>query len=275
MRPNQPASVTVLAFLSGLLLALLFSLPVWAGPEETTAGLPDAEDVADVKALDLTANSDPKQRFALIGLDEQQPAPKPGYGLLLVLPGGDGGVDFHAFIKRIHKHAVPKGYLTAQLVAPVWTKAQAESLVWPVEKNTIQQAKFTTEQFIRNVVEEVAGKVKLDRKRVFTLTWSSSGPAGYAASLEQKTPVTGTFVAMSVFKREHLPSLKAAKHHPYFILHSPEDFIPIKFAEDARDQLQQKQAKVQLKTYPGGHGWQGNVYGNIREGLEFLERNAK
>ena len=28
-----------------------------------------------------------------------------------------------------------------------------------------------------------------------------------------------------------------------------------------------------LKTYDGGHGWRGNVYGDIRDGVEWLEAN--
>jgi len=51
-------------------------------------------------------------------------APKKGYGLLVVLPGGSGMADFHPFIKRIYKHAIPEGYLLAQPVAVKWTEKQ-------------------------------------------------------------------------------------------------------------------------------------------------------
>ena len=77
---------------------------------------------------------------------------------------------------------------------------------------------------------------------------------------------------MSVFKPDQLPDLKRAKDKLYYILHSPEDKIPIRFAEAARDQLAEAGAKTKLQTYEGGHGWHGDVYGNIRAGIEWLEQ---
>jgi len=50
-------------------------------------------------------------------------------------------------------------------------------------------------------------------------------------------------------------------------LHSPQDFIPIKMAEKARETLQAQGARVEFKTYEGGHGWHGDVFGMIRKGL--------
>ncbi|MFH0946253.1 MAG: hypothetical protein V2A76_13720 [Planctomycetota bacterium] len=243
-----------------------------AGGDEKSA-LPDAEDVADVPAEECFAGGDEMRRYVLIGHDAQRQAPQEGYGLLLVLPGGSGDIDFHPFVKRIHKNAVPEGFLTVQLVAPVWSESQAKDLVWPTERQQPKEAKFTTEEFVSDVGKEVEEKLKVDRERVFTLTWSSSGPAAYALSLHKKSPVTGSFVAMSVFKPENLPSLSAAKGHAYYILHSPEDFIPISMAEKARDELKKKQAKVEYRTYEGGHGWHGDVFGTIRDGVTWLEQN--
>jgi hypothetical protein len=31
---------------------------------------------------------------------------------------------------------------------------------------------------------------------------------------------------------------------------------------------------VELKTYEGGHGWKGDLYSDIREGIEWLETQA-
>src|SRR5262245_53655557 len=78
--------------------------------EADTSKLPQPQseaDVADVPAKDILIGGDEKQRYFLIGLSDK-PAPKEGYRLLVVLPGGDGGIDFHAFIKRIHKNALPE-----------------------------------------------------------------------------------------------------------------------------------------------------------------------
>jgi hypothetical protein len=101
-------------------------------------------------------------------------------------------------------------------------------------------------------------------------------PAAYAASLSKNTPVTGSFVAMSVFKPRQLPDLGRAKGKRYYILHSPEDEVcPYRMAVSAREELREHGAAVELTEYPGGHGWRGNVFGNIRTGIDWLEANAE
>ena len=89
--------------------------------------------VADIASQDLRAGKDERKRYFLIEADKGGKAPDKGYGLLVVLPGGNGGADFHPFIKRIYKHAVPPGYLLAQPVAVKWTDGQ--KIVWPTDKN--------------------------------------------------------------------------------------------------------------------------------------------
>jgi hypothetical protein len=37
--------------------------------------------------------------------------------------------------------------------------------------------------------------------------------------------------------------------------------------------LKKNGAAVKLTTYQGGHGWRGNLYDNIRDGIEWLEKN--
>jgi predicted esterase len=229
------------------------------------------DDVAEIASEDLRADKDEKKRYFLIGPPKGTAAPTQGYGLLLVLPGGDGSADFHAFIKRVYKHAVPEGYLLAQLVAVKWTEKQ--QIVWPTGKNRVEGMKFSSEEFVEAVIADVAGKHRLDPKRTFTLTWSSSGPAAYAVSLTSKK-VTGSFVAMSVFKPDLLPGLENAKGHAYFLYHSPDDRIcPYRMAQQAARDLEKSGAKTKLLTYEGGHGWRGGLYDHIREGLQWLEKN--
>jgi predicted esterase len=115
---------------------------------------------------------------------------------------------------------------------------------------------------------------KTDPRHVFTLTWSSSGTNGYLLPLLPKAGVTGSFVAMSVFKPAQLPALEAAKGRSYFIYHSPQDFIPFAMAESARDALKKAGAAVELLSYEGGHGWHGDAMGNIRKGMQWLEEHA-
>jgi predicted esterase len=50
---------------------------------------------------------------------------------------------------------------------------------------------------------------------------------------------------------------------------------PYRMAEQARDKLTENGAKVRLETYEGGHGWRGDVFGDIRAGVEWLEKNLR
>ena len=231
------------------------------------------DDVADVPLRDLRAGEVEQMRYFLIGAEAEAKAPKGGFRLLLVMPGGNGGADFKTFVQRIWKHVLDERYLVAQLVAPQWSKEQAEKLVWPTKRNPWPKAEFTTETFLEAVIADVEERHTLDLQHVYTLSWSSSGPAAYAYSLTKGTRVTGSFVAMSVFKPDQLPKLSAAKGQAYYLLHSPDDFIPIRMAEDARKRLAKAKAQVVLETYEGGRGWRGNVYGMMRAGIEWLEEH--
>jgi predicted esterase len=229
------------------------------------------EDVADIPSQDLRAGKDENKRYFLIGPLKDVKAPKKGYGLVVVLPGGPGSADFHPFVKRIYKHATPEGYLLAQPVAVKRTDEQ--EIVWPTKKSRVEEMKFSTEEFVDAVIEDVAGRHKINPERVFTLAWSSSGPAAYAISLTNPK-VTGSFIAMSVFRPDLLPSLEKAKGHGYFLYHSPDDRVcPFEMAEQAVKDLEKSGAKVKLETYEGGHGWRAGLYDHIREGVQWLEKH--
>jgi predicted esterase len=250
-----------------------FKLP--ALPAEKPAPQDDpAADVADVPSLDLRAGENPDERFFLIGPKKDSPAPPDGYRLLVALPGGDGSAQFEPFLKRIWKFALNEKYLVAQLVAVEWTPGQFNRVVWPTQKLKAEKMKFTTEEFVEAVVAAVAAKHTLNRDRIFTLSWSSGGPAAYAASLAPKGSIRGSFIAMSVFQPDWLPSLEAAKGHSYYLFQSPDDQIcPLAHAEKASDLLRKNGATVNLVTYEGGHGWKGPVFANIRAGIEWLEKS--
>ena len=232
------------------------------------------DDVADIPSKKLQAGGDSNKTYFLIGPRTGEKPPDEGYKLLIVLPGGDGSEAFHPFVKRIYKHALPEGYLVVQLVAVKWTPEQ--QIVWPHKKNTVPEMKFSTEEFVEAVVADVREKHKVTEKHVFTLSWSSGGPAAYAISLQQKKTVTGSYIAMSVFNKT-LSALSAhAKGHAYYIEHSPDDKVcPFWMANWAKRELTQAGAKVNLSTYKGGHGWKGNVYERIRKAIKWLEENTK
>ncbi|HEY4760895.1 MAG TPA: hypothetical protein VIH42_09980 [Thermoguttaceae bacterium] len=123
------------------------------------------------------------------------------------------------------------------------------------------------------MIEDVAGNYKLNAKHIFSLSWSSGGPAGYACSLTNKK-LTGAFIAMSVFKPGNLPPLENAKGHAYYIYHSPQDRIcPVRMAEQAVKELEKNGAKVKMVTYEGDHGWREAVFDDINAGIEWLEEN--
>jgi predicted esterase len=246
------------------------------GTQATTPkGQPAEEWPTDVpKPEDIQVAGNPQVRYLLHVPDEKPKEPQDGWRVLFVLPGGNGNADFAPFVARILKNALSKDWILAQLVAPKWDEKQGETLVWPTEKNPYAGMKFSTEELFAQVLDDVGKRRKLDPRYVFTLSWSSSGPAAYALALSKKTHVAGSFIAMSVFKPDQLPSLKEASGQAFYILHSPQDAIPIKMAEDARDQLTKNGAKVELATYEGGHGWKGDVYGNIRKGIAWLEDAA-
>ncbi len=238
-------------------------------PPSTAPTLLDAPDVAEIPAELVTLKINPNLRYALIGGGEAPPAD--GYRLLVVLPGGDGGPDFHPFVKRIRKFALNDRYLVAQLIAPEWSPGQFERLVWPTEGNPWPAMPISTEAFIEETIRDVKTHYPVDERYVFTLGWSSGGPPVYAEALNPRRSITGSFVAMSVFKPDKLPPLEEARGHAIFLLYSPDDFIPRWMPERARDLLRQHGAQIQTLTYTGGHGWHGDVYGNIRTGIEWLE----
>jgi predicted esterase len=247
-----------------LVISLLF--PLVSGLQ-----LAAQDDVADIPSQDLRIDKDEHKRYFLVGPRKGVDAPKKGYGLLVALPGGSGDAGFHPFIKRIYKNALPDGYILAQPVAVKWTDKQ--QIVWPTNKSRVEGMKFSTEEFVDAVIKDAGGRHPLDPERIFTFAWSSSGPAAYSISLSNKK-VTGSFIAMSVYRPELLPPLATAKGHGYYLYHSPDDKVcPFRMAEQAAKELDESGATVKLTTYKGGHSWRGNVFGDIRTGMQWLEKN--
>jgi predicted esterase len=232
----------------------------------------DGDDVKDIPGADTLIDGDERKRYVLLGPKKGSERPPRGWKLFLILAGGDGSPDFHPFVKRIYKHVVPQGYLAVHVIAPEWNRRQAQKLVWPTTLNPCRgMMEFSTEQLVDAVIDDVGDKHEIDKRFIFTLSWSSSGPAAYAISLSQNTQVTGSFVAMSIFRPKQLPPLKNAKDHRFFILHSPQDFIPINQAKEAERLLQENGADVKFMSYKGGHGWRDDPFGRMRTGIEWLE----
>jgi predicted esterase len=233
---------------------------------------PDA-DVSEISSEERYAEGDRNKRYFLIGAGKDDKPPKEGYNLIIIMPGGAGGENFNPFVRRIYKNALGDKFLVAQPVAFKWHGSQR--IVWPTKVNPTRSQKFATEDFIEAVIRDVKKQHKINKRNIFTLSWSSSGPAAYAISLQKSTQVKGSFIAMSVFRRKWLPPLDTAKGHIYYLLHSPEDKIcPFGHAEQAKAELTEAGAIVQLDTYEGGHGWYGDVYCNIKRGISWLNEQV-
>jgi predicted esterase len=232
-----------------------------------------ADEKPAIPSQDLRAGKDANKRYFLLGPRKGAKAPKAGFGLVLVLPGGAGKADFAPFVRRLARDAIPPGYLVAQLVAVKWNDEQ--EVTWPTARNRVKKMKFTTEQFVKAVIDDVGARHKIDPKKVFTLSWSSGGPAAYAVALSVPK-VTGSFIAMSVFVPARLPPLKKAKGHAFYLYHSPEDRVcRYFFARKAVKDLGGAGAAVELATYEGGHGWRSaDIDGDVRKGIRWLEKKA-
>jgi predicted esterase len=241
-------------------MALALVVPSWAD-----------DDIASEKRK---AGGDEKKEYFLIGASKDRKVPTDGFGLVVIMPGGDGSAEFHPFVKRIAQNALPEGYLAAQPIAVKWTDDQ--EIVWPTSKLKVDKMKFTTEEFVAAVIADVSKLHKVNPRKTYTLSWSSSGPAAYVISMQEKPIVAGSFIAMSVFKPDLLPELKAAKGHAYYLYHSPDDRIcPHRMAAAAEKQLSKEGAAVKLVEYEGGHGWRGNTFDDVRAGMEWLEKNTE
>jgi predicted esterase len=268
MFPRRIRGWFVLAVAS-LVVAMVFAVP--AGPPLFAQEAKEDSELADVPSQDLQAGDDAGKRYFLIGPRAKKAPPADGYKLLVVLPGGSGDEQFLPFVKRIWKNALPPEYLVVQPVAIKWTTDQ--QIVWPTSKSRVAEMKFTTEEFIDAVIADVSGRHKLDPKHCRTLSWSSSGPAAYAAALSSEK-ITGSFIAMSIFKPNLLPELTAAKGRPFFLYHSPDDRVcPYRMVVQAKEVLTENGATVELHDYRGGHGWRGGLYDDIRAGIKWLEQN--
>ncbi len=261
--------ISVLVFV----LAVVVGSGRLQGQESRPAPAVDAPETSeDLPSADLRAGGDALKRYFLAGPAKGAKVPADGFRLLVVLPGGTGTADFHPFVRNIRKQVLTNDYLVAQPIAISWT--QDQTTIWPRKMAPVKEMKFTTEEFVDAVIADVAKRHKLDRRFVFTLSWSSGGPAAYAIALRPKTAITGSYVAMAVFHPKTLPPLGAAKGHAFFIDHSPEDEIcKFALAEQARDSLKAAGAKVEFVTYPGGHGWHDNPFVRLKKGIAFLEKN--
>lgn len=257
--PKKPDNV-----LYPVVIRPVLSEPKWEVPP----------DLADVPALDLRIADDDMKRYFLIGNIESPTTRKVGRRVLVVMPGGDGSAAFSPFIRRIYQRTLNDEWVIAQVVAPKWGRGQ--TVVWPTQLQPFPKARFSTEQLIDDVIDDVAARCLIDPSEVYVLAWSSSGPAAYSIAFSENPRIAGAFIAMSVFHSGEYSKTVTTPTHGFYLLQSPEDKVTLfKHAEGARDFLVSIGANVKLTEYAGGHGWHGKPFEMLSEGINWLVRSTK
>ena len=168
-------------------------------------------DVADIPSQELRAAGDADKRYFLIGPKKDTKPPKEGYGLVVILPGGDGSTDFHPFVKRLFKNALSDRYVAAQPIAPKWARDQ--EIVWPTKTNPVAKMKFGTEDFIEAVIEDIAKSTTRSQECLHAILVVEWPRRVCRRALHDRSSVTGSLIAMSVFNPKFLPPLKGANGH--------------------------------------------------------------
>lgn len=251
---------------------LLGALGSKGGVQAKEAAAP--ADVAEVPAEDLRVEGLPRMRYFLFGPRKGVAPPKEGFKVMVVIPGGDGGAASHSFVRRLYELGMPEDFVLAQLVAVRWSPNQ--QIVWPTRDDAVEGQEFATEDFVAEVVKDVSRRRQIDRRHVYTLAWSSSGPAAYQIALEESPVVTGSYIAMSAYRLAKLPPIERAKKRLFLIEHSPKDRIcPYRDAQAALRDLQDAGATVKLVTYEGGHGWRGAIYRRVAENVAWLVEQTR
>jgi predicted esterase len=194
--------------------------------------------------------------------------------LLMVMPGGHGQArEFLPFVTDLARELAPE-YVVALLSAPQWTPEQAEHVVWPTCGAGIPAARFTTEEFVAAVFNEIKQAGGADTDRAVLFGWSSAGPAVYATALDpQAPPSLRYYVLCSIFGRHGSSALDTAKGKRFYLQHGQTDrLIPVGVARRAEKALAGAGARVHLETFDGGHGFaMGDVYPSVRRALRWLD----
>ncbi|MDD5008940.1 MAG: hypothetical protein PHC68_11160 [Syntrophorhabdaceae bacterium] len=183
--------------------------------------------------------------------------PKEGFGLIVVLAGGDGdGGKNVPFWENVIMRSLEDRYIVVLPVAPKWDKNQ--EITWPTDRHrdTVKGMQFTTEEFVSELVDEIVKENKINSNHIWLHGVSSGGPAVYTISLSHPACFKGYYVLSSVFKIDWLPSLYLAKGKKYYIQHSQEDKIcPFWMAKKAAFQLRENGAIAELDLFQGPHGY--------------------
>jgi predicted esterase len=210
----------------------------------------------------------PQSRYYLTQ-PERDVAPGRALGLLVVLPGGNGGDDFVSFVAGSLAECAPTAFLCAMLTAPKWSPDQ--KIVWPTAAAPEAGMQYSTEDYVHAVIEDVGKRHKIDAQKVVLLGWSSSGPALHELLASGHSPAQRAYVAMSVWKAKDAAAVAATKGMRVVLDQSRDDKVtPFPHAEQALQMLTAAGATVRLMAHKGEHGWTDAPLPRVREGLRWL-----
>ncbi len=177
-------------------------------------------------------------------------------GLLVVLPPDGNGSSAALFWQNVEQKALRNGYLVAVAVAPKWTEPQPTMWITVDSLKQVKEAKFTTEKFAADIVQDVMATHSVDRNRIYLHGTAESGPAAYACALDETTPFKGFYILGSTFKSANLPPLARAKSRRFLLQHSSDDkATPYVMTAAAQKVLTEHGATVKLESIKGTHGY--------------------
>jgi predicted esterase len=177
-------------------------------------------------------------------------------GLLVVLPPDGNGASAALFWQEVLQKSLKNHYFIAVAVAPKWSDTQTQIWVTAEDMKLVKEAKFSTEKFAAEIVQDVVASHNIQPGRVYLHAAAESGLAAYACSLDESTPYRGFYLLASAFKSSVLPPLGRAKGRRYLIQHSQEDkTAPYIMAAAAQKLLTESGATVKLLAYKGSHGY--------------------
>jgi predicted esterase len=210
--------------------------------------------------------------------DVQGPARDQRPGLLVVLPPDGNGAEAALFWQEVLQKSLKNRYIIAVASAPKWSATQSKIWVTSEEIKEVKEAKFSTERFAAEIVQDVTANHAVDAGRIFLHGAAESGTAVYAASLEESTPFRGFYVLSAGFKSAGLPPMARAKNRRYLIEHSRDDkAAPYIMAAAAQKVLSEHGAAVKLLPYQGTHGYRFTdpAADPIAEAMAWLEEPQK
>lgn len=231
------------------------------------------EDVAHIPSEKISIRVKETETFYYLVGEHGSKANKNPSGLAVILPGGDGRAEnFLPFVKRIYNYVLKE---RNTLIALPDASYGDQKIVWPTKLAKVDGMKYSTEEYVEAILEDVSKRCKIDSSRTILMAWSSGGPAAYWISLSQDK-IRGFYILMSVYWKAGESELKKAGGKVYFLEHSPEDTVcPFWNANWAKKELEKNGAKVTIAEYKGGHGFHGAVYPRMKEAFGWIEKEIK